>query len=813
MAPRGLGRAWPGSGMGGSPRGGAGAPGGGAAPPRRAATFRADIEGLRAVAVLSVLVEHFNPRLLPSGFLGVDIFFVISGYVITLSLLSRAERARLKGDSVRFSAFITAFYSRRFKRLTPALVVCVVATFVGLCLFCDDPKISFATGKRALFGFSNIYLAAKAEDYFGDTAAVNAYTQTWSLGVEEQFYVLYPIIFWVTGASGRRAPYLAVMGLLSAVSLAVFLDWNRRNEMSKAYFLTQARFWELAVGCLVAFFQERKTKTILGEAADKAVAAPDRKKRVKGFGPVADLSLVVITAIMALAPLTLITWSTVAAVCLTAVCIVTGEEGGAVYAVLSHRFMQLIGERSYSIYLWHWSVLVLSRWTVSVTAVSALFLVPLVLVLGWVSYEFVEKPSRGAVWSERDGKVVLMGLFLSATGVMSMCTTMLYHKELFQGNRNCRFSFNETCVPKSSMHRRIEPDIPGSTITNKNCFGNLRNTGFIANTAKVCTKRPPHGVQTTRRLYVYGDSFAAAQHLVVINAMHLHPDWQLYFVAGQSCPFDLSGNIFTGYPTKAAHCNKLNRDRAKLFRETFRPGDILYIAHRSMGRQEEWFQQLKELSKFAQDEAFHLVVQTKIPLFHAIQQSMSKEEIALCVTSRHFWFNSGALKDCSRPFWVPREASSSFSGKIKALADQYNTTWVFDVESLLCDSSGCSTHTKDNVRLYRDGESHLSKWGQLLLSPHFAALLDRLPDPPPLPATVAPKNKSGGGGSDKEKASKRGGAQKLVKGERTEVAPARAADPAAARVAAAAPQGASAAAAEPARAATKKPPSRTFSSS
>ena len=730
VAPRGLGRAWPGSGMGGSPRGGAGAPGGGAAPPRRAATFRADIEGLRAVAVLSVLVEHFNPRLLPSGFLGVDIFFVISGYVITLSLLSRAERARLKGDSVRFSAFITAFYSRRFKRLTPALVVCVVATFVGLCLFCDDPKISFATGKRALFGFSNIYLAAQAEDYFGDTAAVNAYTQTWSLGVEEQFYVLYPIIFWVTGASGRRAPYLAVMGLLSAASLTAFVEWNWSNEMSKAYFLTQARFWELAVGCLVAFFQRRKeaTKTSLG---DNAVAAPGRKGQVKGFGALADASLVGITAIMALAPLTLITWSTAAAVCLTAVCIVMGKEGGAVYSVLSHRFMQLIGERSYSIYLWHWSVLVLGRWTVSVSAATAVYLLPLVIILGCASYELVEKPSRGAAWSERDGRVVVMGLFLSAGGVMSMCTVMMHSKDLFQGTRDCRFGFNETCVPQASMHRRIEPDIPQSTITYNNCFKTLTQTGFLKNTAKLCTITPPTGVQTTRRLYVYGDSFAAAQHLVVMNVMRQHPDWQLFFIPGQSCPFDLSGSIFTDFPAKSSNCNKLNRDRAKLFRETFRPGDILYIAHRSRPgrRQQEWFQQLKQLSKFAEDEAFYLVVLTKVPLFKEIKQSLSAEAISLCILSGHYWFNSGALKECSRPFWVRRETSPSFSDRIKANT-QYNTTWLFDVENLLCDSSGCSTHTEDNVRLYRDPESHLSKWGQLLLSPHFSTLVDSLPKPP-----------------------------------------------------------------------------------
>ena len=766
--------------------------------------------------MLSVVVEHFNPRLLRSGFLGVDVFFVISGYVITLSLLNRLERARLKGDSVRFSDFITAFYSRRFKRLTPALVVCVVATFVGLCLFCEDPRISFATGKRALFGFSNIYLAAQAEDYFGDTAAVNAYTQTWSLGVEEQFYVLYPIIFWVTGAPGRSAPYLAVVGLLSAVSLAVFVDWNRSNKMSKAYFLTQARFWELAVGCLVAFFQRRKTKTSLGEAADNAKVAPGREGRMSGVLSLADASLVCITAIMALAPLTLITWSTIAAVCLTAVCIFAGEEGGAVYSVLSHRFMLLIGERSYSIYLWHWSVLVLGRWTVSVTAASAVYLVPLVFLLGCASYELVEKPSRKAIWSERDGKVVLIGLLLSVFGFMSLCTAMLYSKQLFLGTRDCRYGFNETCVPQDSMHRRIEPDIPLSTINNKNCFKSLRDTGFIANTAELCTKRPPPDVQTTRRLYVYGDSFAAAQHLVVTNAMRLHPDWQLFFFAGQSCPFELSGSIFTDYPVKGSKCNNLNKDRAKFFRETFQPGDILYIAHRTMGRQQEWFKQLKQLSKFAEDEDFHLIVQTKIPLFRDIKQRMSREAITMCITAKYYWFNHGSLKDCRRPFWVPREHSPSFSDKIKTIADQQNNTWVFDTESLLCDGSGCSTHTEDNVRLYRDDQSHLSKWGQLLLSPHFAALLERLPDPPPLAAKKTQQNRQNGQdkeGGKKAEALKAEVAEKPVKGQETGVAPALSSSTAADSVAVTPQAGAPTAAADPARPATAKPPRTVLSSS
>ena len=148
--------------------------------------YQPEIEGLRALAVVAVIINHFNKDILPGGYLGVDIFFIISGYVISLSMMNRITK--------NFSEFFMEFYVRRIKRLLPALVVCVVITSLIVCLVDPNPKISVKTGIASLFGLSNLYLLGQATDYFSPSAEMNVFTQTWSLGVEEQFYLLFPAL-------------------------------------------------------------------------------------------------------------------------------------------------------------------------------------------------------------------------------------------------------------------------------------------------------------------------------------------------------------------------------------------------------------------------------------------------------------------------------------------------------------------------------------------------------------------------------------------------------------------------------------------
>ena len=217
--------------------------------------YRPEIDGLRAFAVTTVIINHFNKEILPGGYLGVDMFFVISGFVITSSLYQKPSK--------NFKDFISGFYERRIKRLVPALAIFVLIMSTVICLFNPSPSVSLKTGLASLFGFSNLFLLKESTDYFAQSTELNVFTHTWSLGVEEQFYILFPFLIWFSGfgqqtKNGARKLFLAI-GALTTASLIGFLYLYPTNQ-SAAYFLMPSRFWEMASGCLIFIgLQKRKS--------------------------------------------------------------------------------------------------------------------------------------------------------------------------------------------------------------------------------------------------------------------------------------------------------------------------------------------------------------------------------------------------------------------------------------------------------------------------------------------------------------------------------------------------------------------------
>jgi peptidoglycan/LPS O-acetylase OafA/YrhL len=207
--------------------------------------YHPGIDGLRALAVMAVVLFHLDRRLVPSGFIGVDIFFVISGFVVSHSVASLPMRS--------FREFVTSFYSRRIVRIGPALVACLLLTTLASCLFIPNTWLSEhnrTSAVAAFFGASNVLLAWAANDYFAPRAEFNPFTHTWSLGVEEQFYLIFPLIFYAwAGASTLRRRITAVSALtaLSVASL-VICAWWADTAPTKAFYLLPARFWELGAG-------------------------------------------------------------------------------------------------------------------------------------------------------------------------------------------------------------------------------------------------------------------------------------------------------------------------------------------------------------------------------------------------------------------------------------------------------------------------------------------------------------------------------------------------------------------------------------
>lgn len=369
--------------------------------------YRPEIDGLRAFAILPVIINHFNKEWLPSGYLGVDIFFVISGLVITSSLLHKPSQG--------FRDNLLSFYSRRIKRLLPALWAMVILGAVFISFFNPSPGLSLQTGIAALFGLSNVYLLYQATDYFAPASELNIFTHTWSLGVEEQFYLLFPLLLWLAGlwrtgvgTTKRTQTMLGILLIgLSALSLALFLVVYPTNQ-AMAYFLMPSRFWEMGLGCLLALQSGKRAAGCLG--------GHHRPRTIFPW-----LLLAILALLFRLAPEEQGRLATLAVVVLTSLLIAVLQPSGpgespirrSARAFLSHPLLISIGILSYSLYLWHWPVFCLSRWTMGTPLWSLPVLLAIMLILALASFHWIEEPLRRARWSRSRGRVIAKGLAFS----------------------------------------------------------------------------------------------------------------------------------------------------------------------------------------------------------------------------------------------------------------------------------------------------------------------------------------------------------------------------------------------------------------
>lgn len=366
-------------------------------------SYRPELDGLRALAVIAVIINHFNKNILPSGYLGVDIFFVISGYVITSSLAGR--------PSPNISHFLLNFYTRRIKRLLPALILFVVINCLLIAILSPYPQTSLKTGLASLFGLSNLYLWRKSTDYFAGATELNVFTHTWSLGVEEQFYMLFPLITWFTGFSrltikGPRN-LLITIGLLSTFSLLSFIYLYQTNQPA-AYFLMPTRLWELGSGCLIFLITQDSHKS-------------GWVHTLTNLPPLLVLAALLIILFI---PLQFAIFTTIAVVLLTAILIVCLRPETAPYKLFTYKYVVYIGLVSYSLYLWHWSVLSLSRWTIGVSGWTIPFQLALMVVCCLASYKYVETPLRWSAWSPSLPKT--LGYGLSASISAGLFIALLY---------------------------------------------------------------------------------------------------------------------------------------------------------------------------------------------------------------------------------------------------------------------------------------------------------------------------------------------------------------------------------------------------
>lgn len=341
------------------------------------------IDGLRAVAVTAVILYHLWPAALPGGFTGVDIFFVISGFVVTGSLLGK------RFDSL--GSLAAYFYARRLVRIMPALVTMLLAAILATQLFVPNGWLSNSVPRVAEFAFvglSNVVLATDTDTYFGPQAAFNPFTHTWSLGVEEQFYLAFPfILYWHQRLHGRQMPARRVVMLVAGLTLGSFVIGALLTGFAHkfAFYLIFARFWELGVGMLLCLTRDWWAPRLAAMRIRLVLAAAGTVLVASGLATPETLAFPVPLALLPVLG---------AAALIAAICAVPES---LIVGLLGTRPFVVVGLLSYSLYLWHWPVFVLFRWTLGLDAIAyQLIALAAATVLAALSYLLVERPLRAS---------------------------------------------------------------------------------------------------------------------------------------------------------------------------------------------------------------------------------------------------------------------------------------------------------------------------------------------------------------------------------------------------------------------------------
>jgi peptidoglycan/LPS O-acetylase OafA/YrhL len=663
--------------------------------------YRPEIDGLRALAVLAVIFNHLNKDFIPTGYLGVDIFFVISGYVITSSLLAK--------PSVNFRSFLLDFYARRIRRLLPALAVFVLVTALLTCLFNPLPGVSLETGLAALFGASNLWLIKDSTDYFSVSTELNTFTHTWSLGVEEQFYLLFPILVWLTGVGRGRLAGIRwltwIMSGLGLASLIAFVVLSRSNPVV-SYFSMPTRFWQMGAGCLVCLSRVNPTL------------------QTRFYGRIPPLLPLLVT--VGLLFIGLKVKSAVAIVLVVALLLACLRPHTLAYRLLTIPGIRSIGLMSYSIYLWHWTVLAISRWTVGINRWTIPWQLALILALGALSYHYIENPIRYADWARSRRQSFRLGGGILGFGSLFMGSLIGFagHRFFLGDLKREQYEAN---VPLDSAAGASQP----------NCMWWMGKGPDPSQALTDCVVSGPTPIK--QHIYLLGDSHTE-NYQAWVDTISARPGLSLThaFAGGQLVPVVPNppepGNI--RFKDGERQTNFVN-----LVLQQLQPNDVLIVSsyllqqfrtdslrsspssHPGRSRWQAWQDELESLiQKVEAKGAFFVFVQPP-PDFRLVNgwQNITNENCTLQ------WYRPSLNGAClsSRPRQEILNEIGPIARGLQVLERRHKHFYIYNPFSQLCPPNleTCSNYL-DGHRTYSD-YSHMTRAGSDVLVKDFDAFLNR----------------------------------------------------------------------------------------
>lgn len=468
--------------------------------------YRPDLQGMRAIAILIVIIEHARLSIVKGGFIGVDVFFVLSGYLIT-GLLFR----EFKNDqSINFSSF----YAQRLKRLLPALLVMVIiSSIAGLLMLSGiEARAQIASAPFAVTWTSNLYFSFVMFDYFDELSNRDLFLHTWSLGVEEQFYLIWPAILLIlfrfenklaSDIDVKKYPVtLMGPGLVFLLSLICSIYWTI-SEPQAAFYLMPSRIWQLSLGGILYIAFESLSlnkKPALKDNILFMLLISIGLLLIFGTSIFIDRN-VSYPGLLALLP------SIGAALVISSIHTITNEQASP----LAHPALVWIGDRSYSLYLWHWPIFILGFSLGFQDLLSKLALLLLSLLAAMLSFRAIELPFWRGKWSYATPRHMILFSLLAMFGVTLALYQTWRHlpKQDVATDISNQWRIDVPIIYKMPCdawysHARVEPCVFGTEAANKKVI-------FI------------------------GDSIGA-QWFTFIPTLFSEPNWRTIVLTKSSCP-------------------------------------------------------------------------------------------------------------------------------------------------------------------------------------------------------------------------------------------------------------------------------------
>ena len=658
--------------------------------------YRPDIDGLRAVAVLAVLGYHAFPRWVPFGFVGVDIFFVISGFLISTIIMGRLEKGRFS---------YLDFYSRRIRRIFPALAAMLIAVlaFGWVALFPVEFK---ALGKHVVGGatfISNFFLWNES-GYFDTLAASKPLLHLWSLGIEEQYYIFWPLILSIAWEKKRSMPFV----ILSIGTGSFFFSLvELKIDSIGAFYSPATRIWELMIGSALAyvFFVEGRGRSSSGAMRGMVSSATGAILMLMGFVSITEARS--FPGWWALLPT------------FGSVMLMAGGSGSWVNRwLLSNRWMVRVGKISYPLYLWHWPLLSYAQILYAGTPSPAVRLLLLLaaFILASLTYFFVERPIRYG------GGMASTTVPLAAiVAVIALIGALIYLKNGLTSRDVV--AYNSSLLEETKFNSN--PPSPCPEMENDVISRNKLCTIYLAD-------RP------IKTVVLWGDSSTQAWLPVFLDVGKEH-HYTVVNVSHPSCPPVLAARKTKfDYRDSREYCQDGQMQQAVIqWMEKIHPDLIVMIANWNSYSEHTQKEFVTDLANETADAA-----STKRTLIARVPETLNAlTRISQTVVFRSWptmpsWRSRDIARSVALP-WIranyakakgAAEQLDEFiedSREINSIFDELENTRLgfFDPSTKICMRTACESHV-NGINYYSD-DYHISRAGAMSFRAEVESLLNR----------------------------------------------------------------------------------------